>query len=83
MLIYLSNFYFNCGRSSCANAVLKSFTGFAKDMKVLYREKVFVVNVLGNVFLLLFFYSSSYTLSSSFIDACTCLKQVMYHTILL
>ncbi|XP_019083480.1 PREDICTED: probable sphingolipid transporter spinster homolog 3 isoform X4 [Camelina sativa] len=34
---------------SYANAVLKSFTGFAKDMKVLYKEKVFVVNVLGYV----------------------------------
>ncbi|KAG7571797.1 MFS transporter superfamily [Arabidopsis suecica] len=36
-------------KSSYANAVLKSFTGFAKDMKVLYKEKVFVVNVLGYV----------------------------------
>ncbi|XP_023640797.1 probable sphingolipid transporter spinster homolog 3 isoform X4 [Capsella rubella] len=36
-------------RSSYANAVLKSFTGFAKDMKVLFKEKVFVVNVLGYV----------------------------------
>ncbi|CAD5319232.1 unnamed protein product [Arabidopsis thaliana] len=36
-------------KSSYANAVFKSFTGFAKDMKVLYKEKVFVVNVLGYV----------------------------------
>ncbi|EOA29311.1 hypothetical protein CARUB_v10025591mg [Capsella rubella] len=36
-------------KSSYANAVLKSFTGFAKDMKVLFKEKVFVVNVLGYV----------------------------------
>ncbi|XP_019085087.1 PREDICTED: probable sphingolipid transporter spinster homolog 3 isoform X4 [Camelina sativa] len=36
-------------KSSYTNAVLKSFTGFAKDMKVLYKEKVFVVNVLGYV----------------------------------
>ncbi|EFH54889.1 hypothetical protein ARALYDRAFT_320107 [Arabidopsis lyrata subsp. lyrata] len=36
-------------KSSYAKAVLNSFTGFAKDMKVLYKEKVFVVNVLGYV----------------------------------
>ncbi|KFK34862.1 hypothetical protein AALP_AA5G203000 [Arabis alpina] len=36
-------------KSSCANAVWKSFTRFAKDMKVLCKEKVFLVNVLGYV----------------------------------
>ncbi|CAH2061487.1 unnamed protein product, partial [Thlaspi arvense] len=36
-------------KSSYMNAVSKSFTQFAKDMKVLCKEKVFVVNVLGYV----------------------------------
>ncbi|CAA7019777.1 unnamed protein product [Microthlaspi erraticum] len=36
-------------KSSYANAIWKSFTRFAKDMKVLCKEKVFVVNVLGYV----------------------------------
>ncbi|VVB08378.1 unnamed protein product [Arabis nemorensis] len=36
-------------KSSYANAVCKSFTQFAKDMKVLCKEKVFLVNVLGYV----------------------------------
>ncbi|CAH2061455.1 unnamed protein product [Thlaspi arvense] len=38
-----------CGRSNYKNAVSKSFTQFAKDMKVLCKEKVFVINVLGYV----------------------------------
>ncbi|XP_010531329.1 PREDICTED: probable sphingolipid transporter spinster homolog 3 isoform X2 [Tarenaya hassleriana] len=33
----------------CKSAIWKSFTRFAKDMKVLLKEKVFVVNVLGYV----------------------------------
>ncbi|XP_013635961.1 PREDICTED: probable sphingolipid transporter spinster homolog 3 isoform X1 [Brassica oleracea var. oleracea] len=37
------------GRSSYANAVWKSITQFARDMKVLCKERVFVVNVLGYV----------------------------------
>ncbi|KAL1213434.1 putative sphingolipid transporter spinster-like protein [Cardamine amara subsp. amara] len=36
-------------KSSYANAVLKPFSRFAKDMKVLCKEKVFVVNVLGYI----------------------------------
>lgn len=38
------------GRSSYANAVWKSITQFARDMKVLCKERVFVVNVLGRCF---------------------------------
>lgn len=38
------------GRSGYANAVWKSTTQFARDMKVLCKEKDFVVNVLGNCF---------------------------------
>ncbi|XP_009140382.1 probable sphingolipid transporter spinster homolog 3 isoform X1 [Brassica rapa] len=37
------------GRSSYANPVWKSITQFARDMKVLCKERVFVVNVLGYV----------------------------------
>ncbi|KAH0885969.1 hypothetical protein HID58_062065 [Brassica napus] len=36
------------GRSSYANTVWKSITQFARDMKVLCKERVFVVNVLGS-----------------------------------
>ncbi|CAH2061478.1 unnamed protein product [Thlaspi arvense] len=36
-------------KSSYNNSVSKSFTQFGKDMKVLCKEKVFVVNVLGYV----------------------------------
>ncbi|CAG7906957.1 unnamed protein product, partial [Brassica rapa] len=36
------------GRSGYANAVWKSITQFARDMKVLCKERVFVVNVLGS-----------------------------------
>ncbi|CAH2061482.1 unnamed protein product, partial [Thlaspi arvense] len=36
-------------KSSYKNVVSKSFTQFGKDMKVLCKEKVFVVNVLGYV----------------------------------
>jgi predicted PurR-regulated permease PerM len=61
-------------KSSYANAVFKSFTGFAKDMKVLYKEKVFVVNVLGNVFLLpLFLFFCLHYVSFLIDDTCTCL----------
>lgn len=47
-------------------------------MKVLCKEKVFVVNVLGKRY----FHSSPSSLSSSLIDT-ICLEQGMYLTILL
>lgn len=40
-----------CCRSKCAFIDLKQFSRFMKDMKMLLLEKVFVVNVLGIIFL--------------------------------